>query len=75
MVPVSSGSESRTLRKFLEGLEGSGIPWKVPTWAAPLPMGLAFGGKAAQGPGPLLVGEGLQLGVLPQVGKGGLPPI
>jgi len=33
MVPVSSGSVlegSRRLRKFLEGLEGSGIPWKVP---------------------------------------------
>ena len=37
---------------------------KVPTWAAPLPIGLALGGKADKGAGQLLVAEGLQLGVL-----------
>jgi hypothetical protein len=62
MVPVSSESVlegSRRLRKFLEGLEGSGILWKVPeyfgrfrkvpTWAAPLPMGLALGARQPKG--------------------------
>jgi len=64
MVPVSSESVlegSRRLRKFLEGLEGSGILWKVPEGShlgCTTPHGPCLGGKAAQGPSPLLVGEG-----------------
>jgi hypothetical protein len=53
MVPVSSESVlegSRRLRKFLEGLEGSGILWKVPEGShlgCTTPHGPCLGGQGS----------------------------
>jgi hypothetical protein len=81
MVPVSPGSVLEGLgrvrkvaevsERFRNTLEGSG---RFPPRAAPLPMGLAFGGKAAQVGWPNSCWRRTRSP--PQVGKkGGMPPI